>query len=204
MIRLICKIPKNITVAFSGGVDSVACVDFLSRKHNITCLHFNHNTEHSNHANSFVREFCKNRNLSLVVGELSREKPKSKSLEEHWRHERYKFFKSNSNGFVITCHHLDDAVETYLFNSFHGNMETIPVINKYIMRPFLTTRKSELVNWCMKNNLSWVEDPSNSDTKYMRNLIRKEIVPLVTKVNRGIYSTVSKIILQSIDKQIDI
>jgi len=57
MIKLSFKLAKSITVALSGGVDSVAVTDFLSCKHNVSCAFFHHGTENSERAYKFVSEF---------------------------------------------------------------------------------------------------------------------------------------------------
>ncbi len=53
MIKLTVPLPKSITIACSGGVDSMAVVDFLSRKHDITIAHFNHRTQNGEKAASY-------------------------------------------------------------------------------------------------------------------------------------------------------
>ena len=195
MIKLLHKLPRHITVAFSGGVDSVAAVDFLRRNHIITCAFFHHRTENSTNAHRFVTEFCEQHNLPLIVGILNKEKPKSKSIEEHWRDERYKFF--SNLGTVVTAHHLDDCIETYLFSAMHGEPKLIPSVRGNVVRPFLTTPKSEFFSWCLRKNLEFCYDKSNDDDKYMRNYVRKHIVPHAFKVNPGIDKVVKKMILDA-------
>lgn len=192
MIKLLVPLPQKLTVAFSGGVDSVAVVDFLSKKHDVTCAFYHHNTEHSEKAFKFVATFCTERNLPLFLGFLNKEKPKKQSYEEFWREERYNFL--STLGVVVTGHHLDDCVETYLWSSLHGTGKVIPLIRNNVIRPFLTTPKSEFVNWCMRKNLSYCYDTSNDDTKYTRNYIRKNLLSHALHVNPGLYKTVKKIV----------
>ena len=192
MIKLIKKLPRDITIAFSGGVDSVAALDFLSKNHKVTCAFFHHRTENSTNAHKFVSQFCEERNLPLVVGILNKEKPKTKSMEEHWRDERYKFF--NNFQTVVTAHHLDDCIETYIWSSLHGNPKLIPLSRNNVIRPFLTTPKSEFFNWCLRKNLSFCYDKSNEDDKYIRNYIRKHLVPHAFHVNPGLDKVVKKLI----------
>lgn len=196
MIKLLFPLPKKLTIALSGGVDSVAITDFLSRKHNVSCAFFHHGTENSERAFTFVNNFCKERNLSLTIGYLKNEKHKKQSQEEFWRDERYKFLEQFET--VITGHHLDDVVETYIWSSMHGTSKLIPTVRNNVLRPFLTTRKSEFVNWCERKSINWCEDLSNNDTKYTRNLIRHELLPVVLKVNPGIHSTVKKLVEKSL------
>jgi tRNA(Ile)-lysidine synthase len=61
-----------------------------------------------------------------------------------------------------------------------------------VIRPFLTTRKQDLVEWCVKHSVPWIEDTSNLDTRYTRNYIRHKMMPHVLKVNPGIYKMVKK------------
>lgn len=193
MLKILFPLPEELTVALSGGVDSVAVADFLSRKRNITCAFFHHGTENSNRAFEFVADFCSTRGIPLYVGMISAEKPKKLSTEEHWRNERYKFLESLDTT-VVTAHNLDDCVETYLYGSLHGQPKVIPQRRNNIIRPFLTTPKQEFVNWCERKNVTWCEDTSNTDLKYMRNYIRHEIVPRALKVNPGLPTVVKKII----------
>lgn len=193
MIKLVCPLPKELTIAFSGGIDSVVATDFLSKKHDVTCAFFHHGTENSERALRFVAEFCTNRNLPLIIGMISEgEKPKGLSIEEHWRNERYSFLAGL--GPVVTAHHLDDCVETYIWSSMHGRPKVIPLVRNNVIRPFLTTPKQEFKSWAERKNLSWCEDTSNQDTKYMRNYIRSHMVPHALHINPGLGTVVKKII----------
>ena len=179
MLKLLFPLPKDIVVALSGGVDSVAITDFLSQKHNVTCAFFHHGTENSERALEFVAHFCTERNLPLMVGMIKNKKPKKLSMEEHWRNERYEFLDSigDTLGLIVTGHHLDDCVETYVWSSLHGQPKVIPIKRHTVVRPFLTTPKSEFVNWCERKSIDWCHDNSNDDTKYMRNYVRTHLMP---------------------------
>jgi len=136
----------------------------------------------------------------LWLGRVARPRRSDESQEEYWREERYRFLFS-LEGPVVTAHHLDDAVETWLFNSIHGKPRTIPYRNRNVIRPFLTTPKSELVSWCRRKDLRWTEDASNSDVAYMRNLIRHQIVPNALQVNPGLRTVVRKMYSSFVDSQ---
>ncbi len=196
MIKLLFPLPKQVTVAFSGGVDSVAVADFLSKKHDVTCAFYHHGTENSNRALKFVSQFCTERNLPMFLGVLNRDKPKDMSYEEFWREERYQYLATL--GPVITAHHLDDCVETYLWSALHGTPKVPKLIRGNVLRPFLTTPKSELVDWCKRKGLVWCEDLSNEDERYTRNYIRKNVMPHALHVNPGLNKVIKKIILRSL------
>lgn len=197
MIKLLVPLPKTLTVALSGGVDSIAVADFLSRKHNISCAFFHHGTENSERAFNFVSEFCSDRNIALFVGVINKSKPKNLSEEEHWRNERYNFLES-INTTIVTAHNLDDCVETYIYGSLHGQPKVIPNRRNNVVRPFLTTPKQEFVSWCKRKGIEWCEDMSNQDVNYMRNYIRHEIVPRALKVNPGLSTVVKKIVEKNV------
>jgi tRNA(Ile)-lysidine synthase len=192
MIKLLVPLPKKLTIACSGGVDSMAVVDFLKRKHDVTLAYFNHGTEHGEKAMKFVAKYCSDYNLPMMYGQCISEKLKEESQEEYWRRERYDFFKDL--GPVITCHHLDDCVETYIWSALHGTPKVIPLTRGSVLRPFLTTRKDEFKSWCIRHDVPWIEDESNQDTKYMRNYVRNVMMPHALHVNPGLHTLVKKII----------
>lgn len=198
MIKLLFPLPKNLVVAFSGGVDSSAVADFLRRKHNVTLAFFHHGTETSKKAHAFVQKFAEEKKLPLVVGHLTKPYPEGVSNQEFWRNERYAFLDTFKDP-VITAHHLDDCVETYIWSSLHGNSKVIPSQRNNVLRPFLTTTKHDLEDWAIRRGCGWINDESNADTKYMRNYIRHELMPHALYVNPGLPKLVKKLIL---DKQI--
>jgi tRNA(Ile)-lysidine synthase len=199
MIRFLGKLPKKCIVAFSGGVDSVAVTDFLvNGGKEIDLAFFHHGTAASEEAEIFVREFSKLRKLHLNVKRIDKlVPPRGISQEEHWRNCRYEFLESFTLP-VVTCHHLDDAVETWIFSSLHGESKLIPYSRQNIIRPFLISEKKDLISWANKRSLRWQEDISNTDLKYTRNLIRHAIVPQALKVNPGLRKVLKKKYLNSI------
>lgn len=192
MIRILGKIPMRCVVAFSGGVDSVAVADFLlgGRRH-VELGYFHHGTAASDLGEAVARKFAAQRGVDLHVGRIRGEKPPRTSQEEFWRDERYSFLEGLGQP-VVTAHHLDDAVETWIFTALHGLPKLIPRVRGNVIRPFLTTPKSEFVAWCSGRGLTWVDDPSNDDTRYMRNLIRHKIVPEALRVNPGLRTVIRK------------
>ena len=68
MLKVLGKLPRDLTVAVSGGPDSMAILDFLSNNHNVTAAYFDHGTPFGTKCKSFVKEFCDDRDIDLVVG----------------------------------------------------------------------------------------------------------------------------------------
>jgi tRNA(Ile)-lysidine synthase len=193
MIKVLGKIPKSeFGLACSGGVDSMAIANFLlNGGYNPHILYFNHNTEHGNHAEEFVSSYCRRHNLKLSIGRTDL-KPQS-NKEKIWSDLRYEFF-SKFDFPVITCHHLDDCVETYIFSCLRGFQSVIPYSKGNVIRPFLLNEKSQFYKWCENKSVPFIEDESNMCVDYSRNRIRHNIVPEALLVNPGLKTVVKKII----------
>ena len=201
MIRLFGKVGHLTAVAMSGGPDSMAAHHFLWRlRPEVAAIYFNHGTAHGQEAEEFVRQYCKERNISLLVGRISAPRDKSQSWEEYWSAQRYAFFKTLPYQ-IGTAHHLDDAVETYLWGCLHGRPRFIHYQKPgcpNIIRPFLLTTKAQLLAWCRQHGVPYLLDPSNQDVKYARNRIRQNILPEALKVNPGLAKNVSKLLLANL------
>jgi tRNA(Ile)-lysidine synthase TilS/MesJ len=154
----------------------------------VTPVFFNHATETSKNALAWLQERLPN----LIVGNIKYSIFRNK--EAYWREHRYNFLDS-LNAPVITAHHLNDCVETYLFSAFHGKPKLIPYTRNNIIRPFLLTPKEELIKYMVKHKYEWIEDETNQDLAHPRNRIRHNILPEVLQVNPGIQSTIKKMIL---------
>ena len=192
MIKMLCKIPKSVNIAFSGGVDSLAIFHFLRQgRKDIRLLHFNHGCQYSDTIEAKCRRIAEAFNTEIIVGNMAQPQQKGESKEAYWRKHRYNFLNSFGEPYM-TCHHLDDACETWLFSAIHGTPKLIPTMNGLIYRPFLTTPKQEFVDYCQRHGYVPVDDAYNSDLSLTRNHIRANIIPEVLKVNPGFHSVIRK------------
>jgi len=197
MIKVQGRLPKRVYLACSGGVDSMAVLNFLNKKHNVEVLHFNHGMPHDWHAEDFITTYCLENQIPCKVANLAGETcPKNRSVEDWWREKRYAFFDQYQDAPVITCHHLDDCVETWIWSSMNGKGRIIPYRRNNVIRPFRLNRKRNFEMWCNFNSTPWVDDITNTDTKYTRNYIRHQMMPHVLRVNPGIHKTVLKKMLK--------
>lgn len=200
-LHLTQRIPKRVCVALSGGIDSMVGLDFCIRNSiEVTALHFNHGTANSEKYESFVRSRCLEMNIPIFVGKIDDPKiPKKRSAEDYWREKRYEFLREGSKGLpVVTCHHLNDAVETWIFSSLKGNPKVMPYKRDIYIRPFLLNDKDKIISWANKNDVSFVEDTTNKDTSFDRNYIRNVLMPHALRINPGIFKTVKKKIINKI------
>jgi len=181
----------------------MAALDFLRQgRKNILALHFNHGTRGSDEAQELVTNYCKKHDIELMADSILFDPPSGESMENYWRKCRYKFFNKATGLPTITCHHLDDAVENWIFTSLHGNPMMIPIKRDRFIRPFLATHKSSFLDWCDRKDVPYVNDPSNWDISFMRNYIRHELISKVLFVNPGIHKVIKKKIFK-MQKTID-
>jgi tRNA(Ile)-lysidine synthase len=170
-------------------------VDFLKNNHRVSVVFVHHGTEASDLGMRTVMEYAALHDVPVMVNYISTNKPSELSQEEFWRHQRYDFFDSLNNDWpVVTAHHLDDCVETYVWSMCHGTGKVVPYRRGRVLRPFLLNTKQELQNWAERRSLTWHDDASNADVKYTRNLVRHEVVPQILRVNPGIHQVVRRIV----------
>lgn len=209
LLKINLPIPNEIGLACSGGIDSMVILDFLlnnssnkfkNQNRKIHLFHFNHQTEHSQDAESFVKRISEKHNLSLTTSTLQNERKSGQSLEEYWRNERYNFFHSFDLP-IITAHHLSDCVETWLMTCLRGSGKLIGFRNQNVIRPFLTTSKQDILNWAERKNVLFIQDPSNFENVHDRNIVRNEMMPIVMKLNPGIEKTVRKLLLNKLKQE---
>ena len=207
MIKLLGSLPRNktISIAFSGGVDSVVALDFISRRHDVEILYCNHGSADptANQMGHFAQQMGDLYGCEVITGNNHYDKKPEESLEEYWRNCRYEWFDTMPDKFIVTGHHLDDCVETWVWSSMHGTPKTIPYKrNENVYRPFLLNKKSELEAWQEKNNLVYMKDPMNSDNKRTRNYIRNVMMPHCLHVNPGLHKVVKKKVLIDSEKHL--
>ena len=195
MIKIQNSIPRKLTLACSGGVDSMAALDFLRKNHDVSVLFVHHRTSTSRDAAKFLLNYSWEKNIRTSIVSIDNRVPDNVSQEEHWRNERYKIFHSIP-GPVVTVHHLNDCVETWVWSSLHGQGKIIPYSNVNVIRPFRATAKKDLVDWAKRHKVPWIEDKSNYDTRFIRNSIRHEMMPHILKVNPGIEKVIRKKVLE--------
>jgi len=198
MLHILGKIPYRVTVACSGGIDSMVLVHFLlNGRKKVDLAYFNHDTQHSKDAEQFIKRFAGQHKLNLVVGRVKGNRKPRESFEEFWRNERYKFLESLGSTHILTAHHLDDVIETWVMSSLHGQPKLIPYSrNDKVFRPLLPTSKQQILNYAKGHQVPYLDDPSNMSSKYVRNLVRNEMMDLVLKVNPGIHKTIKKKLLE--------
>lgn len=189
---------KTLIVAFSGGFDSSAMLDVLFKLQKefdfkLCAAHLNHGwRQEADAEEEACRSFCQERNIAFFSEKLDSAVPKTETAT---RTARYEFFERSAKHFgsniILTAHTKSDNAETILYRIARGTgisglcaIKEKRTLNEIeIFRPILSLSREDIETYCVKNNLTPNNDTSNADTKYKRNLIRHEILPLLTKIN---------------------
>lgn len=194
--NLICK-NDHIIIGVSGGADSICLLHFLNSIKDelslkITAVHINHcmRGEESDQDSKFVVDFCKNINIPVKVFSFdiySKAKEQSITIEEAGRKYRYTSFNNvlkEVNGTKIAvAHNKDDNAETILMRFFRGTgikgLSGISYKRDNIIRPILDCLRTDIEDYCQRNNLSYRNDSTNSMDIYTRNKIRLNLIPSI-------------------------
>jgi tRNA(Ile)-lysidine synthase len=189
---------KKLLLAVSGGVDSMVLLDlFYKLRFDICVVHCNFQLrgKESDADEMLVRETCQDRFIPYFIESfdtLDFAKENKLSIQLAARKLRYDWFQeiiSLGFDYVLTAHHLDDNVETFLINFIRGTglegLTGIPAQNGNIIRPLLPFSHLEIENYALEKNIQWREDSSNASDKYFRNKLRHNIVPILKELNTG-------------------
>lgn len=189
----------TIIIACSWGPDSMFLVSEILKihpKNRSIVAHFNHclRWRESDKDEDFVKKFCEDNHIVVQFGSenISQIATEMKKwIEETARIERYAFLESvrlqYKAKYIITAHHLDDTIETLLFNFIRGTkingLTGIPEQNGNILRPLLNTEKSQVLKKLSEQSIPYRVDSSNADDIYLRNHLRLNILSEFERIN---------------------
>lgn len=197
---------KKILVTVSGGIDSVVLLHLLHQlQYNLVIAHCNFKLrgQDAEEDEKFVRNLGKELKIQTEIISFNTKefaKKNKLSIQEAARNLRYDWFNKllhqNKADVIATAHHLNDNLETVLHHFTRGTGLTgltgIPAKNQNIIRPLLPFSRDEIEKFARKNNIIWREDKSNSQTKYVRNKIRHQIIPVLQEINPQLLSSFQK------------
>lgn len=187
----------KILIAVSGGLDSMVLLDLLLKLNlDVAVAHCNFQLrgDESDEDEAFVKSYC---TLNSIKGFFQKFDTKQFAEDEKVsiqlaaRKLRYEWFyellATENFDYVVTAHHLDDQLETFLIHFSRGTgldgLCGIPTQNDKIIRPLLTFSRAEIETFAKENNLKWREDSSNASDKYARNKIRHHVIPILKELN---------------------
>jgi tRNA(Ile)-lysidine synthase len=203
-------LPANgtVVVAFSGGADSLCLLHLLHTlcgagkrypEVNLHVAHLNHQLrgEASEQEAVQVAQLAELWGLPYTIGKSDvpiLAQQEHRSLEDAGRTARYRFLREVARGQLIAiAHQQDDQGETLLLHWIRGggiaSMVGLQPRQQDIIRPLLAVTHAETLAYCEQHDLRPIEDISNYDTRFYRNRIRHELLPLIESMNANFRTT---------------
>lgn len=188
---------SKLLLATSGGIDSMVLVHLFSElKYSIALAHCNFQLRglESFGDQNFVQEYANTNEIPFFLTQFDTEafandyklstQIAARELRYNWF---YELLETENYDYILTAHHADDNIETFLINLSRGTglegLVGIPVQNDKVIRPLLPFTREEILGYAKENHIQWREDSSNASDKYLRNKIRHHLVPLLKELN---------------------
>lgn len=211
------KLGKRIAVALSGGLDSVVLLDTVCKsqannQNQIYAFHIHHGLQKpADDWLIFCEKLAKKYKIHFDFRLLHLTDPsKQGNVESRARAARYEALADLCEEYgiedLLLAHHQNDQAETVLLQLLRGSgvagLSGMPQTREFIgaernqsitiWRPLLNQSRSELEAYAREHKLKWIEDPSNQDTKYRRNAIRKRVIPALEKIQPGAIANIAR------------
>jgi len=186
--------PRQIFLAYSGGVDSHVLlhlgVQDPALRDRLTAVHVHHGLQSqadawAEHAEASARAL----GVNFLLFRVDARPQPGESPEETARNARYAALRSvlAPGDVLLVAQHQDDQLETVLLQLLRGGgllglagmPPSLPFGRGMLLRPFLQVRKQLIDDYAAAHRLCWVEDPSNNESIYDRNFLRRQVLPLL-------------------------
>jgi tRNA(Ile)-lysidine synthase len=185
---------RTIVAALSGGPDSVALLDALATAARasglgVVAAHLDHRLRDGSAADAaFCARLCERLGVPLRTASADvrgRARREGGGLEQAARRARYAFLravKAEAGAHAIAIAHTrDDQAETVLMRLLRGSGRTglgaMRPRSAGVLRPLLGVSRADVIAHLRHRGLTWREDPTNSDTRILRNRVRHELIP---------------------------
>lgn len=197
---------KKLLLAVSGGLDSMVLTHlFQQLNYEFALAHCNFQLRglESFEDQKFVQNYANENNIKVFITQFDTEafaKDYKLSTQVAARELRYNWFyellEDKNFDYLLTAHHADDNLETFLINLSRGTgidgLLGIPAENDQVIRPLLPFSRDEIATYAQENNISWREDSSNASDKYLRNKIRHDLIPVLKDLNPNFLTAFQK------------
>lgn len=184
--------PARMLVGLSGGVDSCVLLHTLVQQYPdipIEAIHIHHGLNlNADQWQQHCESLCDQLEVPLQVHQVQ-VLDQGKGIEAAARDQRYQVFERLVHKRDLLClgHHLDDQVETFFLRLFRGagphgltGMAQDRALGAgRLVRPLLHVGRQQIEDYAIAHKLVWIEDDSNLDTRFDRNLLRQTILPLI-------------------------
>ena len=195
--------PSRLLLAVSGGIDSMVLFHMASSSSfeiGVAHMNFNLRSNDSDADQKLVAEISEAHKVPFYSKQVDTKNyaiEHGVSIQVAARELRYAWFeelmKEHNYDYLLTAHHLNDSLETSLFHFTRGgslaSLRGIPEKTGQILRPLLSFSRQEIESYAEEHKLSWREDLSNADDKYLRNFLRINVVPKLREINPSLEKT---------------
>jgi tRNA(Ile)-lysidine synthase len=182
---------QHVTVALSGGIDSVVLLHALNaslprRGCSVAALHVHHGLSPNADAwQAFCTELCSGWRIPFAATAVAVAADSGEGIEAAARAARHAVFAAAKADWVALAHHRGDQAETVLFNLLRGcglrgaaaMQEATP---GRLLRPLLHAARVDIEDYAAAQGLNWIVDESNADTRFSRNYLRHDVMPLLS------------------------
>ncbi len=199
----------RILIGISGGADSVCLLDLFrvvakKWRFELFGIHINHQLRRNAvRDEQFVKQLLDLWGIPLTVVRVNvpaYARRNKLGVEDAARQLRYKNYyriaKRLRCNRVALGHNADDNLETIILNLIRGaglrGLSGIPIRRDIFIRPLLKIRRDAIRDYLRARAIDWVEDETNEDVKFRRNLIRQEVVPVLKRLNPALADTVAR------------
>ncbi|MEA1912352.1 MAG: tRNA lysidine(34) synthetase TilS [candidate division WOR-3 bacterium] len=205
---------RKVIIGYSGGPDSTFLREVLSGFYlEIILAYFNHNLrDDSGKEEEFVMDEAKRTGFKLRIGKGDVKRycdNSSLSIEEGARLLRLNYLrdiKREEGGDVIVLgHNLDDQIENFFIRLFRKSgfgLSSMNYLKGDILRPLLDIRKNDIIQYLKRHNIPFYTDPSNENLSYLRNRIRKRLVPVLENIHENSIEGIKRSIINIRDMEI--
>jgi tRNA(Ile)-lysidine synthase len=195
---------ESMTVALSGGVDSVVLLHLLyqlQKRQNFTlkASHVHHGlSKNADKWVKFCEKLCKKLSVPLDVHHIKLPQKKSLGIEGEARQLRYEKLLQSQTDLVVLAHHEDDQAETFLLQLMRGagvkGLSSMAHFDdsRRLWRPLLNASRIDIESYAKKHKLKWIEDESNQNIDFDRNFIRSKVLPILKNKFNHIIKVISR------------
>lgn len=193
-------------VAVSGGMDSVALLHACAKMGiSIKVLHVNYQLrdQESEGDEQFVAHTAESLGIPFLLKKIitkELQEGSGKSIQMVARDIRYGWFdellEQGEVDFILLAHHEDDLAETVLLNIIRGTrlagLHSMRSARGKFLRPMLSLTRNDIAQWVQANEIAYREDSSNRSTKYKRNQLRLDVLPILREMNPSLSETIHR------------
>ncbi|MDT8316916.1 MAG: tRNA lysidine(34) synthetase TilS [bacterium] len=210
---------EKVLVGVSGGIDSMVLLALLQRfvdkfKGGLVVAHLNHGLrgDESDRDEEFVKSAAKKMDLVCItkkidIGHIALKE--GLNLQDAARRERYAFFgevfKDQDCDRIALGHNSDDQAETVLMRIIRGSgikgLGGIPPERGVIIRPIIELSRENIADYASVKGIDFREDSSNLKDSYLRNKLRRQLIPTLKEYNPRICNELN--MLSSINRDVE-